>query len=333
MIEYETNIRFPESLATLVQILNFRDLLLAVGVILPGPLIIRWAIVGPGGTILNRAGWDAPVGLVETRVKLGVALALFSALLGLMSYASMAVISNEFRLPWLVAPLAGAAVGVASFVLLASAAKGFVDWLSNIIPPVAAGSGEPEEQEAEEELAQEDYTDEDLFLVYYLVDELAREMYRHVKSVRLEAFVDGAAYVYPELAGEEIDDEGEDYGDDELEEPEEPEAEFDSEGNLLVRLPESYFAELVSVVRRGEGEAAVVESEGELRSVYEVAKAIAMTGSDDEGLASYSAYKAVLHMIRSSRLVVPEKLKELLPFESRELRRRVREQVMEEGLI
>ncbi|WP_148217199.1 hypothetical protein [Acidilobus saccharovorans] len=249
------------------------------------------------------------------------------------------MLSGIFRWPSLVPPLVGAFTAALSFVFLRRASREFETWLSNIIS-VAVGSGEDEGdygggEGMEDNDSDEEYDNEDVFLVYYLVSNIAREVYGRLKSIEMVAFTDDLVLFYPEPfeLGSEGEDEGDYYSDADLDEPDEPEAELLDGDKLVVKLPAKHFAQLVKVVQGGDGEVAVVNNEEELRSLYRVAKAIAEADINDEGLASYSAYKALLKMIRSSRLSVPEQLKDLMPFESRDLRRRVKEQVMEEGMI
>jgi hypothetical protein len=184
-----------------------------------------------------------------------------------------------------------------------------------------------EEDEDDEDLSAADYdagySTESLFLVHSLVESLAKEMFRGFSSVVVEAYLPDALLVYPEPSDEEVP-QG-------FSEPDGAEA-VAEEKRLRVMLDERHYASLTRVVSRGEGEKGVIESEGELRALYDVAKAIALSNIDDEALAAYAAYKAIVKMIRAHRLAVPERLRDLLPFEDRDLRRRVREQVAEEGL-
>lgn len=234
-------------------------------------------------------------------------------------------------------PIVGIATVALSFVFLRRASKEFETWLSNIIS-AAVGSGEDEGDYGGDKTMEDgddEYDNEDVFLVYYLVSNIAKEIYGHLKSVEMVAFTDDLVLFYPEpfelgLEG----DEGEDYYNDaDLDEPDEPEAELLDGDKLIVKLPAKHFAQLVKIVQGGDGEVAVVSNEEELRSLYKIAKAIAEADISDEGLASYSAYKALLKMMKNSRLSVPDQFKDLIPFENRELRRKVREQVMEEGMI
>jgi hypothetical protein len=204
------------------------------------------------------------------------------------------------------------------------------DWLIQLISELEGG-GEGylpmEEDEDDEDLSAADYdagySTESLFLVHSLVESLAKEMFRGFSSVVVEAYLPDALLVYPEPSDEEMP-QG-------FSEPDGAEAEAE-EKRLRVMLDERHYASLARVVSRGEGEKGVIESEGELRALYDVAKAIALSNIDDEALAAYAAYKAIVKMIRAHRLAVPERLRDLLPFEDRDLRRRVREQVAEEGL-
>jgi hypothetical protein len=250
--------------------------------------------------------------------------------LGALAFSSIYIVTSLVRWPAWVSAAAGAAVAALSYLVLLRAVDRVQDWLIQLISELEGG-GEGylpmEEDEDDEDLSAADYdagySTESLFLVHSLVESLAKEMFRGFSSVVVEAYLPDALLVYPEPSDEEVP-EG-------FSEPDGAEA-VAEEKRLRVMLDERHYVSLARVVSRGEGERGVIESEGELRALYDVAKAIALSNIDDEALAAYAAYKALVKMIRTRRLVVPERLRDLLPFEDRDLRRRVREQVAEEGL-
>jgi len=250
--------------------------------------------------------------------------------LGALAFSSIYIVTSLVRWPAWVSAAAGVAVAALSYLVLLRAVDRVQDWLIQLISELEGG-GEGylpmEEDEDDEDLSAADYdagySTESLFLVHSLVESLAKEMFRGFSSVVVEAYLPDALLVYPEPSDEEVP-QG-------FSEPDGAEAEAE-EKRLRVMLDERHYASLTRVVSRGEGEKGVIESEGELRALYDVAKAIALSNIDDEALAAYAAYKALVKMIRAHRLAVPERLRDLLPFEDRDLRRRVREQVAEEGL-
>jgi len=250
--------------------------------------------------------------------------------LGALAFSSIYIVTSLVRWPAWVSAAAGVAVAALSYLVLLRAVDRVQDWLIQLISELEGG-GEGylpmEEDEDDEDLSAADYdagySTESLFLVHSLVESLAKEMFRGFSSVVVEAYLPDALLVYPEPSDEEVP-QG-------FSEPDGAEAEAE-EKRLRVMLDERHYASLTRVVSRGEGEKGVIESEGELRALYDVAKAIALSNIDDEALAAYAAYKALVKMIRTHRLAVPERLRDLLPFEDRDLRRRVREQVAEEGL-
>jgi hypothetical protein len=250
--------------------------------------------------------------------------------LGALAFSSIYIITSLVRWPAWVSAAAGVAVAALSYLVLLRAVDRVQDWLIQLISELEGG-GEGylpmEEDEDDEDLSAADYdagySTESLFLVHSLVESLAKEMFRGFSSVVVEAYLPDALLVYPEPSDEEVP-QG-------FSEPDGAEA-VAEEKRLRVMLDERHYASLARVVSRGEGERGVIESEGELRALYDVAKAIALSNIDDEALAAYAAYKAIVKMIRAHRLAVPERLRDLLPFEDRDLRRRVREQVAEEGL-
>ncbi|MFP3320989.1 MAG: hypothetical protein RXO24_10510 [Acidilobus sp.] len=251
-------------------------------------------------------------------------------MLGALAFSSIYIVTGLVRWPAWVSAAAGVAVAALSYLVLLRAVDRVQDWLIQLISELEGG-GEGylpmEEDEDDEDLSAADYdagySTESLFLVHSLVESLAKEMFRGFSSVVVEAYLPDALLVYPEPSDEEVP-QG-------FSEPDGAEAEAE-EKRLRVMLDERHYASLTRVVSRGEGEKGVIESEGELRALYDVAKAIALSNIDDEALAAYAAYKAIVKMIRAHRLAVPERLRDLLPFEDRDLRRRVREQVAEEGL-
>ena len=251
-------------------------------------------------------------------------------MLGALAFSSIYIVTSLVRWPAWVSAAAGAAVAALSYLVLLRAVDRVQDWLIQLISELEGG-GEGylpmEEDEDDEDLSAADYdagySTESLFLVHSLVESLAKEMFRGFSSVVVEAYLPDALLVYPEPSDEEVP-EG-------FSEPDGAEA-VAEEKRLRVMLDERHYVSLARVVSRGEGERGVIESEGELRALYDVAKAVALSNIDDEALAAYAAYKALVKMIRTRRLVVPERLRDLLPFEDRDLRRRVREQVAEEGL-
>jgi hypothetical protein len=250
--------------------------------------------------------------------------------LGALAFSSIYIVTSLVRWPAWVSAAAGVAVAALSYLVLLRAVDRVQDWLIQLISELEGG-GEGylpmEEDEDDEDLSAADYdagySTESLFLVHSLVESLAKEMFRGFSSVVVEAYLPDALLVYPEPSDEEVP-QG-------FSEPDGAEA-VAEEKRLRVMLDERHYASLARVVSRGEGERGVIESEGELRALYDVAKAIALSNIDDEALAAYAAYKALVKMIRAHRLAVPERLRDLLPFEDRDLRRRVREQVAEEGL-
>ncbi len=246
--------------------------------------------------------------------------------MGLLAFSSTWGIVSYLRGPIWVPSAVGIAAGALSFVALAAIARRIHDWLAYFVSELL---GDKEDDEVEEEVGLEysGYEHEDsLFLVHALVSGLAREMFKQIRSTTLEVYLPDTLLIYPE-PGDEEEAEG-------LYEGSEPDGvEAVQRGErLIIRLDSRHFARLAEAVERGEGEATVVEDEDELRALYDVAKVIAESAMDDEAFASYAAYKTLLRMIRSRRLSVPERLRDLLPFEERELRRRVREQVAEEGV-
>ncbi|ESQ20461.1 MAG: hypothetical protein CISAcid_16240 [uncultured Acidilobus sp. CIS] len=251
-------------------------------------------------------------------------------MLGALAFSSIYIVTGLVRWPAWVSAAAGVAVAALSYLVLLRAVDRVQDWLIQLISELEGG-GEGylpmEGDEDDEDLSAADYdvgySTESLFLVHSLVESLAKEMFRGFSSVVVEAYLPDALLVYPEPSDEEVP-QG-------FSEPDGAEA-VAEEKRLRVMLDERHYASLARVVSRGEGERGVIESEGELRALYDVAKAIALSNIDDEALAAYAAYKALVKMIRTRRLVVPERLRDLLPFEDRDLRRRVREQVAEEGL-
>ena len=250
-----------------------------------------------------------------------------ASLLGLLAFSSTYAIIGLTRGPTWVPSAVGVSVGLVAFVGLVTAIRRFGNWLAQVVSSVA-GSGEEDIEEGAEDVGVDDvYKHEDsLFLVHAFVNDIARETFKEIRSTTLEVYAPDTLLVYPEPSGVE-DEEG-------LYEPAEPDGvDANVRGRkLTVRLDSRHFILLASIVERGEGEVAVVDDENELRAVYAVAKAIAQSGIDDEAFAAYTAYKALLRMMRSRRLSVPERLRDLLPFEERDLKVRVRQQVAEEGI-
>ena len=254
-----------------------------------------------------------------------------SVMVGLLALSSAFVIGKYLGAPPWVPPVAGLAVGAAFYVAadrVVARVRGWVEELAGAASPEYEYDDEEEyeeEQYDEEEAGEEIEGPEDEFLVYYFVSELARSMFRGLKRVRMEVEDGDAVFIYPEPSEDEM--EGYQEFPEGLKEP----AATNSDGVLTLRLPYKYFALLAEPMRRGDGEVADVRSAEELRAMYLVAKSIALSEIDDEGLASYTAYKALVKMIRQGRVSVPRELEELLPFESPDLRRKIREQVAEEA--
>jgi hypothetical protein len=250
--------------------------------------------------------------------------------LGALAFSSIYIVTGLVRWPAWVSAAAGVAVAALSYLVLLRAVDRVQDWLIQLISELEGGGegylpmeGDEDDEDLSAADYDVDYSTESLFLVHSLVESLAKEMFRGFSSVVVEAYLPDALLVYPEPSDEEVP-QG-------FSEPDGAEA-VAEEKRLRVMLDERHYVSLARVVSRGEGERGVIESEGELRALYDVAKAIALSNIDDEALAAYAAYKAIVKMIRTRRLVVPERLRDLLPFEDRDLRRRVREQVAEEGL-
>ncbi|MGC9209945.1 MAG: hypothetical protein ACP5FT_01565 [Acidilobus sp.] len=254
--------------------------------------------------------------------------AVGSVLLGLLAFSSASAIAHYVRGPSWASIAVGVAFAAACFPILDSAMGKFHSWLVNLVSELSGGDDEELGGEGEVNL-DEDYVDGDedsLFLVYALVNDMSRQIFKDLKSIYVEVYLPDSLFIYPEPYEDE--DQSEFFQSDFVEGVQ---ASL-RDGRLIVRMDGRVYARLVNVVERGEGEVGVIEDEDELRALYEVAKAVAEAGIDEEGFASYAAYKALLKMMRQHRLSVPERLRDLLPFEDRELRRRIREQVAEEGI-
>ncbi len=230
------------------------------------------------------------------------------------------------RGPYWAPPIIGVAVALGSYLILVRAMRRALDAIRGVLSTVGATE---REQEAPEELEvdYDEVNDEDLMMVYYFVSYIARKIYREHVMVRVEAFGNDLVGIYPEPESEQ-EQEQMDY--ESFEEPNSPQAEFTNNNTLVIRLPWSTFRLLASAIRRGEGEAVVASSEDEMRAIYEVAKVVA-AASDDDALAPYSAYKVLTNMASEGVLRASRDLMDLLPFESKELRRKIREQVTEES--
>ena len=262
-----------------------------------------------------------------SKTRSALVAAFGAALLGLLAFSSTYAIVGLTRGPMWVPSVVGVGVGLVAFAGLVTALRRFGNWLAQIVSSVAGQDEEGVEEEAEDVGVDDVYEHEDsLFLVHAFVNDIARETFKEIRYTTLEVYAPDTLLVYPEPSDVE-DEEG-------LYEPAEPDGvDATIKGRrLTVRLDSRHFILLASVVERGEGEVAVVDDEDELRAVYAVAKAIAQSVIDDEAFAAYTAYKALLRMMRSRRLSVPERLRDLLPFEERDLKVRVRQQVAEEGI-
>ncbi|MGC9071964.1 MAG: hypothetical protein ACP5HK_04635 [Acidilobus sp.] len=221
----------------------------------------------------------------------------------------------------------GAASAALTYPILDAFMARFHGWLANLISEVAGGGGEENYQGAEEEMEDEymDRGEDSVFLVYALVEDASRQIFRDLKSVTMEVYFPDSLLIYPEPFDETDEDLYEPKGMNGVEA-------IIKEGRLLVQIDGWHYVKLAGMVEKGDGEVGIVEREDELRALYEVVKAIAEAGIDEDAFASYAAYKALLKIMRLHRLSVPQRLIDLLPFEDRDLRRRVREQVAEEGI-
>ncbi len=94
---------------------------------------------------------------------------------------------------------------------------------------------------------------------------------------------------------------------------------------VIVYLRIDVAAALVDALR--EGDRLEAGDEEILRSAYDIAKGIAMAIGQSEDLAAYSAYKALLKLIKEGYIVAPDSLVAAMPFEPDDVKRRVKEQV------
>ncbi|PMP91340.1 MAG: hypothetical protein C0171_02910 [Caldisphaera sp.] len=173
--------------------------------------------------------------------------------------------------------------------------------------------------------------EEDLFLVYNLLSSIAKNINKDAKNIIMEIYNGDFAAIYPENSFIDDDDDISDelsynYPDDG------PKAEV-LNNNLIIKIPGNDFINLVSALKRGEGETGVFSSISEVRSLYFATKAIAeaLLGDDYEELISYSSYKAIILLKKKGFVSISENLMEELPFESRELKRKIKEQIKEEN--
>ncbi len=179
-----------------------------------------------------------------------------------------------------------------------------------------------------EDVVDEVYNDDKMFLVWGFISGLVREMTDRRPDIILVVHEEGIPVTsYPEAATMlEID-----YDETGLEVK--PQVKFTGKNMLVTITIEDYFT-IRELLEREEG-IAVIESEREIEKVYDIAKNIAeaMNQGANNAFISYIAYKSIIKMKTRGAIRIPERLLAKIPFEDNETKERIIRQVKEETLL
>lgn len=186
-----------------------------------------------------------------------------------------------------------------------------------------------QDDEEEKELINSD--EEDLFMVYNLIKGIVKQISRETKDIIIEIYRGDFTIIYPEI--NMIDDETDISNELSYDYPQEGSDAQYLNGYLIIRMKYEDFYNLLSSLKKGDGEVAVFSAINELKTLYNITKIItkALLEEDSNELTSYITYKAIISLKKKSMISISDNIIDELPFESKELKKKIKEQVKEES--
>ncbi|WP_292319185.1 hypothetical protein [Caldisphaera sp.] len=258
---------------------------------------------------------------------------VLSVTLALITYAVGLSLAIALKGPIYLPIIAALVVGFLTYKSSDAASKELMYYINNLYQKINEINSEydielTQDNDEEKELISND--EENLFMVHNLIKSITNEINKDVKEVIMEIYRGDLAMIYPEI--NILDNDNDISNDLSYNYPQEGSTADYLNGNLIIRMRYEDFDNLLSSLKKGDGEIAVFSNLNELRSLYNITKIItkATLEEDSDELVSYITYKAIISLKRKGAINISDNIIEEIPFESKELRKKIKEQIKEE---
>ncbi|PMP90279.1 MAG: hypothetical protein C0171_05515 [Caldisphaera sp.] len=258
---------------------------------------------------------------------------VLSVTLALITYAVGLSLAIALKGPIYLPIIAALVVGFLTYKSSDAASKELMYYINNLYQKINEINSEydielTQDNDEEKELISND--EENLFMVHNLIKSITNEINKDVKEVIMEIYRGDLAMIYPEI--NILDNDNDISNDLSYNYPQEGSTADYLNGNLIIRMRYEDFDNLLSSLKKGDGEIAVFSNLNELRSLYNITKIItkATLEEDSDELVSYITYKAIISLKRKGAINISDNIIDEIPFESKELRKKIKEQIKEE---
>ncbi|MFP3144232.1 MAG: hypothetical protein RXQ93_04345 [Caldisphaera sp.] len=256
-----------------------------------------------------------------------------SLTLALITYAVGISLAIALKGPLYVSIIAALIVGFITYKSSDAASKELMYYINNLYQKINEINNEYDieltQDEEDKELISND--EENLFMVHNLIKSITKEINKDVKEIIIEIYKGDLAMIYPEV--NILDEENDISNDLSYNYPKEGSTADNINGNLIIRMRYEDFDNLLSSLKKGDGEIAVFSSSNELKSLYNITKIItkAILEEESDELVSYITYKAIISLKKKGTINISDNIIEEIPFENKELRKKIKEQIKEES--
>jgi hypothetical protein len=258
---------------------------------------------------------------------------VLSVTLALITYAVGLSLAIALKGPIYLPIIAALVVGFLTYKSSDAASKELMYYINNLYQKINEINSEydielTQDNDEEKELISND--EENLFMVHNLIKSITKEINKDVKEVIMEIYRGDLAMIYPEI--NILDNDNDISNDLSYNYPQEGSTADYLNRNLIIRMRYEDFDNLLSSLKKGDGEIAVFSNLNELRSLYNITKIItkATLEEDSDELVSYITYKAIISLKRKGAINISDNIIDEIPFESKELRKKIKEQIKEE---
>lgn len=258
---------------------------------------------------------------------------ILSLTLALITYAVGISLAIALKGPLYVSIIAALIVGFITYKSSDAASKELMYYINNLYQKINEINNEYDieltQDEEDKELISND--EENLFMVHNLIKSITKEINKDVKEIIIEIYKGDLAMIYPEV--NILDEENDISNDLSYNYPQEGSTVDNINGNLIIRMRYEDFDNLLSSLKKGDGEIAVFSSSNELKSLYNITKIItkAILEEESDELVSYITYKAIISLKKKGTINISDNIIEEIPFENKELRKKIKEQIKEES--
>ncbi|AFZ70110.1 hypothetical protein Calag_0333 [Caldisphaera lagunensis DSM 15908] len=256
---------------------------------------------------------------------------ILSVILGLITFAVGISLAIALKRPLYLSIIPALMVGILTYVSSDAASKELMNYVNNLYQKVNELSDDMDFDTTQNEEETVSNDEEDLFIVYNLIKGIVKQISKEAKDIIIEIYKGDFALVYPEVSL--FDDETDIDNEISYDYPEDGSDAKYHNGKLIIRMRYEDFYNLLSSLKKGDGEVAVFSTINELRTLYNITKiiTIALLDEDSNELTSYITYKAIMSLKEKGILNIYDNIIEELPFESKDLKKKIKEQVKEES--